>query len=872
MAIPQYTSMILLPATNRVGGGSATRTRAPSDWYVLVPMGTRIVRTLALGFCFALVTLVVAVVPARAAAEVIRNLDVTFDVRADGTVGVTYVLDWDFGEEGRHGINFGIATRESWEPDPSQDVLYDIADIQVSSPTGAPSQFIWLDEDYGSDGALSLRVGDPSTTLDESRHTYEISYELTGALRTFDGLPELHWDITSDDYPNIENFRITVNAPEGVDRALCFVGEETCSADVAGGVGTFEGSDAQQHSIITIAAGMPAGSVANAEPNLEPRRITSRELTDYASHVTVTANGVAHVEQTMTYAVPERLDVHRLSATYRVYHRSPHDSGTDRLFTIEGIRTTVDGEPVLAEVDRSSPRERRQATRIEVDQETDSGTAVVVLSYSVRGAVDPDGHGGQAVFSWRPSDEDLEPLAPTTWTWEFPGEVSDFGCRRLRLDHLTDAGCTLPDVATVDGNTVTLALEGSDEQHFSTLNMFDVTFDGSSLTPGVALELDRSQDQINSRNQWLGFGSTALVTALVTLLFRYGSRFTLAKDTRYAGVAPGLVSTDKSVEESRRPRKAVVQFNPPDTDLATAGLLLDNRFHARHTAAVLTQLAVDRVVRIQSDPLSIRLGYAAPDNPLAHKMRAVVVEHEPIRTSNAAAIRALNEEIHHRQGGLGMDRRYIRKHSSFATPKFRAVVTIVGGVALLITGFVLFGNGIDAHNTLMSSIGLGLSLGAGLGIWQGMRGVRRVRQPLGPLGSALREQLMGFRTYIAKAEASQLEFEAGQDIYRRYLPWAVLFGLSKHWTKVCQELVASGRIPELDTSFVSGADATSFVASLHTFSTAASKQSPVVTEPLFPGFGDGGGDGWSGGSGGSSGFSGGGGGGSGGGGTSASSW
>ena len=30
----------------------------------------------------------------------------------------------------------------------------------------------------------------------------------------------------------------------------------------------------------------------------------------------------------------------------------------------------------------------------------------------------------------------------------------------------------------------------------------------------------------------------------------------------------------------------------------------------------------------------------------------------------------------------------------------------------------------------------------------------------------------------------ELDFEAGEDIYRRHLPWAALFGLTERWTRV----------------------------------------------------------------------------------------
>ena len=59
-------------------------------------------------------------------------------------------------------------------------------------------------------------------------------------------------------------------------------------------------------------------------------------------------------------------------------------------------------------------------------------------------------------------------------------------------------------------------------------------------------------------------------------------------------------------------------------------------------------------------------------------------------------------------------------------------------------------------------------------------------------GSAVLAQVKGFQKYIATAEADQLRWEEGQDIFSEYLPWAIAFGEAERWTKLFQELVAAG--------------------------------------------------------------------------------
>src|SRR5690606_3425330 len=115
-------------------------------------------------------------------------------------IDVTYRLDWDFGRKGAHGIKLSIVTAERWENDPLKEAVYEVSDLTVSSPDDVPTEL----DTYELDESLELRIGDPDTELDVERATYVVKYKLDGALRTFDGKPQLYWDITSLDFPPIE--------------------------------------------------------------------------------------------------------------------------------------------------------------------------------------------------------------------------------------------------------------------------------------------------------------------------------------------------------------------------------------------------------------------------------------------------------------------------------------------------------------------------------------------------------------------------------------------------------------------------------------------------------------------------------------------
>mgnify|MGYP000864540690 FL=1 len=133
-------------------------------------------------------------------------------------------------------------------------------------------------------------------------------------------------------------------------------------------------------------------------------------------------------------------------------------------------------------------------------------------------------------------------------------------------------------------------------------------------------------------------------------------------------------------------------------------------------------------------------------------------------------------------------------------------------------------------------------------------------------GRAWTDQIEGFRTYLATAEAEQLRFEEGEDIFTRYLPWAILFGLAERWTRVCEKAVQLGLMPQPSTYWYGGGpwDVNWLLWNLNSGDdslSTASAPAPSVSESTFSGSGFGGGSGFSGG-----GFSGGGSSGAGGGG------
>ena len=121
-----------------------------------------------------------------------------------------------------------------------------------------------------------------------------------------------------------------------------------------------------------------------------------------------------------------------------------------------------------------------------------------------------------------------------------------------------------------------------------------------------------------------------------------------------------------------------------------------------------------------------------------------------------------------------------------------------------------------------------------------------------PKGTGLVRRVLGFRTYIDTAEAQEARFQERENIFSKYLPYAIVFGLTEKWARAFAGL--DGQVPSIAGWYV-GAYAFnvgSFTSSIDTFSSVAAGTITSAAATGSSGFGGGG-------------FSGGGGGGGGGG-------
>jgi uncharacterized membrane protein YgcG len=219
-----------------------------------------------------------APLPAAAATgDQIDSFTIDYNVQTSGLVKVKETIVYRFGPNaGRHGIERYFVTREPYGST-DQDAVYKVEHIRIDSPDGAPTQFSSRTDSAkgGREEQLRLRIGDPDRTISSPTATYVISYDLTGAMRSFSGYDEFFWDATGLDWTaTIKSVKITATVPEGAQAVSCFYGAAQsttpCKADIVGGKGVFSQTDLAEGQGVSIGVKIKPGVIADNKPHLEP--------------------------------------------------------------------------------------------------------------------------------------------------------------------------------------------------------------------------------------------------------------------------------------------------------------------------------------------------------------------------------------------------------------------------------------------------------------------------------------------------------------------------------------------------------------------------------------------------------------------------
>jgi hypothetical protein len=616
-----------------------------------------------------------------------------------------------------------------------------------------------------------------------------------------------------------------------------------------------------------ILAGFAGATPASAHTTstADPGDVVNTMQIDY----TVDSDGVLKVTEKIDYhfGSPGRHGIYRNLITREVY---ADDQSKDQKYEISDIKVSspTGASAEFSETTTKSNNDRDESLQLKIgsaDQTISSTEATYKISYDVRGALrhfedhselywDATGDGWDAVLrkvsvkvavpeGVQQVDCFAGPVGSTDTCEQksITGESGLFGASNL------NRGEQLTVVAGIRAGVVS--------------NDTPILVD----PPGV---LQRAGVSVLGL---IGSGLATLGAIVAAVLYtKNGNR-----DQRFAGLPPGTFPPSgmnaEPVKDDLSEDQIPVAFSPPKIPVAEGGLLIDAKADTTETAATLIDLAVRGGLRIDNTGaeqkavlLNPGVATAPHEQVLLQGLFAslqpgseIILERRPVgdtsmRQAHDAMIGAVREQIRQRQWYLRMPR--AGGGSSFASGARCACLAMVG--------IWVFGAGIAGTAIGAATGGLGraaiivipvVAVLVAVGIWIGKRG----QGQRNPAGRAVTDQLIGFRTYLATAEADQLRFEEGEDIFSRYLPWAIAFDLADRWQRVCAQLVAAGRIPS-DPYWYSGP---SYYSSGFAAGSISQTVAHTFDPPPAPAGSGGGGGSSSGFSGGSSGGGGGGGGG-----------
>ena len=297
-----------------------------------------------------------------------------------------------------------------------------------------------------------------------------------------------------------------------------------------------------------------------------------------------------------------------------------------------------------------------------------------------------------------------------------------------------------------------------------------------------------------------------LALAVMALLVAWGIHAVtrqFGRDKIFAKITPGQVPLPNQPREITRVKGGreysgdiAVAFSPPrGLTPGLVGTIVDGKAEMRDVTATIVDLAVRRYLKItaidddptaktKKDWLITKLRPAvAPlgEQPLqrfeVRLLEELFLHGDQVRMSQlgsvfAETMRRTQNDLYNGVQELGWYERHPQDRGGCLR-----VVAIIGG---LVGGVLFFFAGMSVWSGVAGLLvaGAGYVLGRAL----------THRTPRTALGTAVHVQTLGFKKYLETAEADQIKFEEAAEVFSRYLPYAIVFGVAEHWAKVFGEV------------------------------------------------------------------------------------
>ena len=528
--------------------------------------------------------------------------------------------------------------------------------------------------------------------------------------------------------------------------------------------------------------------------------------------------------------------------------RFTYDDVSDRIYRIEDVEVTSPTAPDDVEV-----AEDGGVTTIRVGDpdQTITGRHRYTLRYRVEGAL--NGFPDHDELYWNAiGDEWQAPIERARVTVQAAADIQRVTCFQGYQGSTEECGR-----AAFEGSVARFA-PGRTLQPFEGLTVVVAIPKGAVPEPEPILEERWSASRAFSASP-----ARAIATVVVLALavgWIVGRWWRSGRDRRYRGSPVDQVMGTRSGEDEpiawgEGDEEAPVEFSPPDRiHPGQMGLLLDERARTLHVTATIVDLAVRGFLTIEEiekqglfgkpDWILRRTDASDDDLPSYEKklLQALFRSGPEVTVSELRDTFATRlQDVKRSLLSSAVERKWFSESPDRVRTRWhvRGVLLILAGVAITVALAVW---------TSWALVGLAIVLsGILLTVVAGAMPARTAA------GTAIVRRIRGFRRVIATAETHMSRWAEQENVFTRFLPYAIVFGLTEKWAKAFEDLgiqpeTASwyvGPHPFTAMAFADSVDAFSVTTGGTLASTPSSSGSSGFGGGGFSGGGGGGGGGGS---------------------------
>jgi uncharacterized membrane protein YgcG len=567
---------------------------------------------------------------------------------------------------------------------------------------------------------------------------------------------------------------------------------------------------------VAVLAAVGVSALVGAQPAWAA---SADSVDSWTASYTVGADGVTHVQETVVYrfgSSSARHGIMRDLTTREAWGSTDQDA----VYTISDIQVSSPDASAQFTTSTLGAGTRNQALQIQIgsaNQTVTTPTATYTLSYDVTGAMRTDSGYDELYWDAIPDTTQVNDISITVTV---PGGVQQAACFDAVAGKTGDCSS-----AQVNGDgTATYTVASKPANNIVTIGAMITSGLVSDNAPHLEPSATAQANASKARNRDMGLASTGVFIVVAAVL---GTLFVRKRrtDQRFEGVAPGSfpASADAPTHADDHPTLPV-SFAPPELPVAVAGLLEDGAVDVRDTTAALVSLAVRGAIQLrQEDGPSGVFGGAFNGGQSNQTVYGKLVNPSvPMAPHEAGLLRDIFknqvgvEKSLSKPGTLARAHDHMRDDVREEAQRAGLYVRMPDRSLASTTGGATAASGI-ARLLMYAFVGVWFVGAAAIGgIARALAGASPALVVVGPLivivlaliicwalvrrgqrsavGRAYTDQITGFREYLTTAEADQLKFEEGQDIFSQYLPWAIIYGVADRWAKVCQQLVAEGRL------------------------------------------------------------------------------